>query len=319
MYTVTTEHAGDLPSSALKAVLNRHPRLIGFHGHEHVTAYTRVTPSYESGINAYRQFTLGRAGAPGYPISKRVTWSANQNAFGDIAVNGSNVTITIYSQSGSKLFARTFTESVPSTPRATSTLARPTATAASVASLTFVSVAAYDGQVLEDTRTSGTGGSVYSGDAFRLGVSELGAEYRGILSFATAPLPDRAGIISVTLRIKQAGAAGPNPFGFMGPIVGAIKSGAFGNNILFQPADFQNPATAGPVLTIANNSSGGWYSAALVPGAFPYISRTGTTQFRLRFLTVPDNRVSAAYLSFCAGDWVVPSDRPRLTIRYTVP
>ncbi len=94
----------------MKAILNKHPISAGFHGHEHVTAYTHVTPSREAGINDYQQFTLGRAGAPPYTVAKPVDWSASQNAFADIAVNGSSFTVTIYGQSGTSLFSKTFTD-----------------------------------------------------------------------------------------------------------------------------------------------------------------------------------------------------------------
>ena len=114
MYGVTSQHGSEQPSAALKAVLNKHPISAGFHGHEHVTAYTHVTPSREAGINDYQQFTLGRAGAPPYTVAKPVDWSAGQNAFADIAVNGSSFTVTIYGQSGASLFSKTFTDGGPS-------------------------------------------------------------------------------------------------------------------------------------------------------------------------------------------------------------
>ena len=116
MYGVTSQHGSEQPSAALKAVLNKHPISAGFHGHEHVTAYTHVTPSREAGINDYQQFTLGRAGAPPYSVAKPVDWSASQNAFADIAVNGDAFTVTVYAQSGSSLFSKTFTDGNPTPP-----------------------------------------------------------------------------------------------------------------------------------------------------------------------------------------------------------
>ncbi len=128
MYGVTSQHGSETPSAALKAVLNKHPISAGFHGHEHVTAYTDVTPSREAGINNYQQFTLGRAGAPAYTVAKPVDWSANQNAFADVFVNGNDFTVTIYGQSGSALFTKTFTDSAGTPVPATSTTVPPTAT-----------------------------------------------------------------------------------------------------------------------------------------------------------------------------------------------
>ena len=110
MYGVTSQHGGEQPSSTLKAVMNKHPLSAGFHGHEHVTQYTHVTSSVESGINSYQEFTMGRAGAPPYSVTKYTDWHAAQNAFADVAVNGNDFTVTVYSQSGLALFSRTFTD-----------------------------------------------------------------------------------------------------------------------------------------------------------------------------------------------------------------
>jgi hypothetical protein len=181
MYTVTSEHANDLPGSALKAVLNRHPRLIGFHGHEHITAYTRVTPTFEAGITDYPQFTLGRAGAPAYPVDKPVTWQADVNAFGDVAINDASVTVTVYSQGGSALYTKTFSHSSTTPPTPTP------GGSTGATTVTYVSNATYDGHVLESTETSGQGGTLNSsGSAFRLGDDASNRQYRAVLSFNTA-------------------------------------------------------------------------------------------------------------------------------------
>ena len=77
--------------------------------HEHVTQYTRVTTSQVKGIKSLDEFTMGRAGAPAYSAVKYTNWRANQNAFASITINGNQFTVTVYSQSGSVLFTKTFT------------------------------------------------------------------------------------------------------------------------------------------------------------------------------------------------------------------
>ncbi len=109
MYGVTAEHGSAVPSSAMKAVLNKHHISAAFAGHEHITQYTLVTPSVESGINSLREFTIGRAGAPAYSVVKYTTWHSNTNAYADIYVNGSQFTVNVYSSGGTLLFSRTFT------------------------------------------------------------------------------------------------------------------------------------------------------------------------------------------------------------------
>ncbi len=314
MYTVTTEHASDLPSSALKAVLNKHPLLIGFHGHEHVTAYTLVTPSFESGITKYPQFTLGRAGAPAYSVSKPVTWSANANAFGDVAISGDTVTVTIYSQSGSALYTKSFNQSA-SGPTPT-----PGATGGGVTTATYTTNATYDGYIVESSKNSSVGGSVNStSTTFRLGDDASNDQYRSILSFNTSSLPDNAVISSVTLKIKQAGSSGSNPFSSMGNILGDIKSGAFSGSNALQSGDFQATASKDGVVTITNNPSSGWYSANLSSANFGYINKTGETQFRLRFSTEDNHNHAADYLSFYAGEASTAGDRATLIVKYSLP
>ena len=311
MYGVTSQHGSDYPSSAMKAVLNKHRISAGFHGHEHITQYTHVTPSVETGINSYQEFTMGRAGAPAYSVVKYTNWHSDTNAFADIAVNGSRFTVTVYSQAGSAIFTKTFTDGSPG----------PTPTPApSSGTVSYISAAAYDGQVVESTKTSSMGGSIYSTDTtFRIGNDDTGREYRGVVSFDTSGLPDNAVISWATLKIRQAGGAGPNPFGTMGNIVGGIKTGAFSDNMALQSSDFQAAASVGPILTVPNNPSSGWYSGALTSGAFAYINKKGNTQLRLRFSTVPNNRKAADYLSFYSGNSTTAAYRPQLIIKYTVP
>ncbi|MGE5072346.1 MAG: DNRLRE domain-containing protein, partial [Anaerolineae bacterium] len=83
-----------------------------------------------SGLVDYEQFTIGRAGAPAYSITKGVGWSASQNAFADVAVSGNDFTVTIYAQSGSALWSQTFSDAAPTPPTATpsASSATPTAT-----------------------------------------------------------------------------------------------------------------------------------------------------------------------------------------------
>ncbi len=304
MYGVTSEHGSEQPSSALKAVLNKHPISAGFHGHEHVTQYTHITPSVESGINSYQEFTLGRAGAPAYSVSKPVDWSANQNAFGDIAVSGNNFTVTVYSQSGSALFSKTFTDSSTTT-----------------SSAIYASTGTYDGQILETTETGSVGGAVKAaGASFRLGDSASNQQFRDILSFDTTGLPDNATIKSVTLKIKRAGQSGSNPFSTLGNIVVDVKTGAFNGSTTLDSADFQAVSTMNAVLRIPNTSLNGWYSKAMSSTYFSYINKTGVTQFRLRFAADDNNNKVADYLSFYSGDYSTnTSYRPGLAIKYSVP
>jgi len=113
VYTVTSKHGSEAPSSTLKTVLNAHPLIsAGFFGHEHVSVYAHINSSRVSGItDDFEEFTMGRAGAPAYSVSKPVDFSVNIDAFATVDVSGNDFTVSIYGSSGSVAYTRTFTES----------------------------------------------------------------------------------------------------------------------------------------------------------------------------------------------------------------
>jgi hypothetical protein len=57
----------------------------------------------------------------------------------------------------------------------------------------------------------------------------------------------------------------------------------------------------------------------LLTTAYPYINKTGTTQFRLRFKLDDDNDNTADYMKFFSGNYGTVNDRPVLVIQYYVP
>jgi N-acetylneuraminic acid mutarotase len=185
---------------------------------------------------------------------------------------------------------------------------------------TYRSVAAQDGWVVESSENSNIGRTVNSTlNIFRVGDDALNRQFRGFLSFNTASVPDNAVITSVTLRIRQQGQVGANPFATLGNIVADVKNGAFSNSNTLQIGDFQAVASKNAVLAFSNNPVNGWYSRALTPANFGYINKAGVTQFRLRFAKDDNNNHVAEYLMFCSGDYATVSYRPTLVITYYVP
>ncbi len=186
---------------------------------------------------------------------------------------------------------------------------------------TFLSTGPQDGWVLESGPATGVGGSLNAtAITFAVGDDAKNRQYRSILSFNTAGLPDNAIITSVVLKIRQAGLVGTNPFNTLGNILVDIRSGAFNNNAALELADFQATASQNGVMAITNNPVGGWYSQALSAGYFHFINLTGATQFRLRFAKATNSNSLADYLVFFSGDYATtPSLRPTLVIRFNVP
>lgn len=185
----------------------------------------------------------------------------------------------------------------------------------------FKSTGAQDGWVLESTEASGMGNAKNNtATTFRLGDDAAKKQYRGILSFNTASLPDNAVIVKITLKLKQQGiVGGGNPVNAFQGILVDIKKGMFGTSAL-QPADFQTAAqkTYGPSKPVLTN---GWYNINLTNGK-AYINKLATngglTQIRLRFKLDDNNNAIANYLSLFSGNAPLAS-RPQLIIEYNLP
>ena len=186
---------------------------------------------------------------------------------------------------------------------------------------TLVSSGAQDGMVLESSETSNAGNWANAGGTvFMLGDSATNQQYRTILSFNTSGLPDHGAIVSVVLKIKQAGTAGANPFGALGSIAVDVRAGAFGGNPTLQVSDFQAAASKAGAFSMPNAPSSGWYTGTLSASSFGYINLTGITQFRLRFAKDDNNNLAADDLKFYSGNYAAnPAYRPRLVIKYTAP
>ena len=188
----------------------------------------------------------------------------------------------------------------------------------------FKSRGTQDGWILETNETSTQGGTINpTASTFSLGDNAKNRQYRAILSFNTASLPDNAVITGVVLKIKRQSVTGTNPFTTHGKIVIDVRKGAFSNNAALQSADFQAAASNPGVGLIANSSqAGGWYVCttlkALAYPYYPYINRTGITQLRLRFQLDDDNDAVADFLRFYSGN-AIAANRPILVIEYYVP
>ncbi|HTP01022.1 MAG TPA: metallophosphoesterase [Anaerolineales bacterium] len=303
---------GSCTPASLVNLLNKHPIVSAtFHGHEHFLAWVHMDHTRVSGLTrAYEEFFTSPAG--GYTTESdlhpaRVSYhypaSSSGQGFAAIDVGGNSFTIRMYKTGmAAPVYSRTFTTAGGSTNAA------------------FRSVGAYDGQVIESTESSGTGGAANAtATTFRVGDDASNRQVRSILSFNTAGLPDNAVIKSVTLKIKGAGLSPANPYGTLGNLLVDIRTGAFGGNPALQAADFQVAPSRGAVMSIPNTPVSEWYSKALNSAYFAYINKTGITQFRLRFSIDDNNNHVADYIAFYSGDWSTPADRPILLITYSLP
>ncbi len=185
----------------------------------------------------------------------------------------------------------------------------------------FRSVGTYDGWILESSETSNQGGTLNNTAIhFAVGDDANNKQYRDIMHFNTAGLPDNAIVISATLGVKKYNIVGTNPFNILNPLRVDIASPRFGTISNLEIGDFQATADLTPAGTFNSTmASGGWYNVDLINAAETYLNRTGATQFRMRFATDDNGNFIADYMNFYSGDAATTTDRPLLTINYYVP
>ena len=185
----------------------------------------------------------------------------------------------------------------------------------------FKSVGANDGWVRESSETSSLGASINStGATFFVGDSANNSQFRSILHFNTASLPDNAVVTKVTLKIKKQDLVGTDPFLTHMKIAVDMRKNAFSNDSALQSSDFEAASSKNTVGLIANNPEAGvWYFTNLNANAYPLINLNGVTQFRVRFQKDDNNDLSADYLKFFSGNTTTIADRPVLIIEYYIP
>ena len=181
---------------------------------------------------------------------------------------------------------------------------------------TYQSMGAYDGWVIESSENSETGTRIDErGSTFFLGDANNDQQYRSILHFSTASLPNNAIITRVTLKIKKQGFVGDNPFLTHGNVLVDIRKPYFDTAAELQASDFQAPTDLSAVGSMTYTQGALWYTATLNEAAFRYINLTGTTQFRLRFALDDNDDNGQDYMKFFSGN-ATAEDQPVLTIDY---
>ena len=184
---------------------------------------------------------------------------------------------------------------------------------------TYPSIGDYDGWVIESGENNETGNRIDAqASTFFLGDANNDQQYRSILHFATGSLPNNAILTGVTLKIKRQGVVGTNPFTTHGDVLVDIRKPYFGTAVELQAADFQASADGSAVGTIEQMPGALWYTTTLDETAFPFINRTGTTQFRLRFALDDNDDNDQDYMKFYSGN-AAAADQPVLTIEYLLP
>jgi hypothetical protein len=187
--------------------------------------------------------------------------------------------------------------------------------------VTFISIGAQDGWVLESTQGSGVGGSINStgsGTAgLRVGDDNGNRGYRTIVSFDTSAIPDGATILSATLMLRRGTVSGTDPFTTHGTCWVDVQTGGFSGSTALQTSDFQATATAVQAASLSDAAANGnWSTGSLNAAGLAAISKTGTTQLRVYFAIDNDNNRRADYIGYYAGDNSTSANRPQLVVTY---
>ncbi len=188
-------------------------------------------------------------------------------------------------------------------------------------SATFTSVAAEDGYILESGETTSAGGTANSSDnstsALRAGDDKKNKQYRSVLSFDTASIPDGAAIQSVTLRLRRGTVVGTHPFTTHGSLSASVRSGGFNGNLALETADFQASVTVSGVCTLSNAASNGdWSECTFNTAGLTALNKTGKTQIRIAFSTDDDNDNGDDYIGYYSGNNATAANHPQLIVTY---
>lgn len=185
--------------------------------------------------------------------------------------------------------------------------------------VTFNSIAADDGWVLESGETSNTGGSTNaSNTTILIGDDKSRKQYKGLLSFNTSAIPDTATITGVTLKVTR-NSMSSKPYSTLGTLTVDIRSPYFGGSASTATDDFAAAAGAADVGSVPQPASNGsTVSSPLSSTAYGHIDKAGKTQLRLRFTTDDDNDNTADNLSIYSGDYTTDTTlQPQLEVEYT--
>jgi len=148
----------------------------------------------------------------------------------------------------------------------------------------FLSEAANDGWVRESSEESETGGALDSdGGYLILGDDARDRQYRSVISFRTAKLPDTAVVRAAWVGIRPARRPGNRRYNTtLGPLLMGVRSTPFSGDPALQRSDFEDRAVFAGEILVDNFPGNPYYDGGAVEeAALTQVNLRGRTQFIL--------------------------------------
>ncbi len=184
--------------------------------------------------------------------------------------------------------------------------------------LTATFVSQEDGIVREVAQGAGVGGLAKADNAgassLRIGDDKYNRQWKMVVSFDTASLPNSAHIVSATLRLTSGAVRGITPYLTHGNAIVDVKTGAFGNNLLLEPSDFHALASTTSAGILVDN--GFLAEAILDAGGLSALNLRGRTQLRVGFELITDADRVKDHAGYYAANSSNPAFHPVLVIEY---
>lgn len=279
------------------------------------------TPGTLSATAGDAQISLGWAaasGASGYNVHRG---TSTGGPYTTVATNvpGTSFLDTGLTNGTSYFYVVTGTNSQGEGPASNEATATPVAAPIVV---TFTSVAAQDGWLLESSEASNIGGTIdataSTTSALRVGDATSDRQYKSIVAFDTSSIPDGATLVSATLRLRRGTSSGTNPFGTHGACWVDVEGGSgFSGSTTLATGDFQATATAVQATSLTNAASNGaWSEGSLNAAGLAALNKTGTTQLRVSFNLDDNDDGGNDYLGYYSGNNATSGNRPQLVVSY---
>jgi carboxypeptidase T len=257
------------------------------------------------------------SGAVGYSVH-RGTASGGPYTTVKSNLGGTSFTDTGLTNGTAYFYVVTATNGVGEGPSSNEASATP---AAPPPVVTFTSIAAQDGWVLESGETTNTGGSIdgtaSTTSALRVGDATSDRQYKSVVSFDTSAIPDGATILSATLRLRRGTLSGTSPFTTHGTCRVDVQTGGFSGSTALATGDFQASATVVQAASLTNAASNGaWSEGSLNAAGLAALDKTGTTQLRVYFNLDDNDDGGNDYIGYYSGDSTTSANRPQLVVTY---